>query len=46
MGLPIVIPVRDKEEGIGTLINKITLALDWQYQYEIIVVDDSNIDNV
>ena len=45
MDLSVVIPVCNDEESIGTLINEITHALDGQYQYEIIVIDDGSTDN-
>ena len=45
MDLSVVIPVCNEEESIELLINEITSALNENYQYEIIVVDDGSIDN-
>jgi dolichol-phosphate mannosyltransferase len=44
MDLSIVIPVRNEAANIGPLIAEIRAALDGQFEYEVIVVDDGSTD--
>ena len=44
MDLSVVVPVKDEEKNIDSLVEEICSALDGSYQYEIVYVDDGSSD--
>ena len=44
MDLSVVVPVKDEEENIVSLVQEICSALDGSCQYEIVYVDDGSSD--
>ena len=44
MDLSVVVPVKDEEENIDSLVEEICSALDDSCQYEIVYVDDGSLD--
>jgi dolichol-phosphate mannosyltransferase len=44
MDLSVVVPVKDEEKNINSLVDELCSALDDSYQYEIVYVDDGSSD--